>query len=69
MLKIIIFIFITIVILIVNRIFTKRKKYFFQMIPLVRACIITIISIVEKENEYSMKEVQTVQSEESMLED
>ena len=71
MIKFLIIFIVAIIMVCINRIFMKKDKYFFPIIPLIVSCVIIIISIVQivqKENEYSESEVQPIAIEESVLE-
>lgn len=78
MIKLAVGIIVTIIAFIVNRLFIAKEKYFFPLILLTLTIILTIASIVQirdKESNYSIGEVQTIQIEENkaneniMLED
>ncbi|MFQ9115418.1 hypothetical protein [uncultured Eubacterium sp.] len=72
MIKLLIIITASIILILINRMFMKKDKYFFPIIPLIISCVIIIISIVQiiqKENEYSGAEEQPIAIEESVFED
>lgn len=67
MIKLLVIIIAIIIIVLVNKRFMKKNESFFPIVPLIISCVITIISIVQiiqKENEYLVGEVQTIQIEE-----
>lgn len=71
MIKFLIIIIATIILIFINRMFMKKDKYFFPIIPLIISCLIIIVSIiqiVQKENEYSGEEMQPIAIEESVSE-
>ena len=71
MIKFLIIIIASIILIFINRMFMKKDKYFFPIIPLIISCLIIIVSIiqiVQKENEYSGEEMQPIAIEESVSE-
>ena len=71
MIKFLIIIIATIILIFINRMFMKKDKYFSPIIPLIISCLIIIVSIiqiVQKENEYSGEEMQPIAIEESVSE-
>lgn len=71
MIKFLIIIIATIILIFINRMFMKKDKYFFPIIPLIISCLIIIVSIiqiVQKENEYLGEEMQPIAIEESVSE-